>query len=93
MDPNRREKLSVYESNAQKMYRIGFFLLPFVWLVCWIYCNRRRSESELLRKLGKRSIILFWAVLFVFGVWTTLYDGFWPDLSAIGFILPNGEPE
>ena len=93
MDPNRKEKLAVYESNAKKMYIIGFFFLPFVWLVCWIYCNRRSSESEYLKKLSKKSIFLFWIVLFIFGAWTTINHGFWSDLNSIAYFYPNGEPE
>ena len=93
MDPNRKEKLDVYEKNARIMFYIGFGLMPLSWLMCWIYSSRRKSESDELRKLANRSFILFWFAIFIFGVWTCLFDAFWPQMEVIGFWVPNGEPE
>ena len=93
MDPNRKEKLEQYEKNAKIMYYVGFGLLPLSWLMCWVYSTRRQKESPLLEKLARRSFILFWIAIFIFGVWTMIYHAYWPKMSAIGFSLPQGEPE
>jgi uncharacterized membrane protein YadS len=93
MDPNRKETLDVYEKNAQKMYRVGFALVPLAWLMCWVYSSRRRKESQVLDQLARKSFILWWVAVFIFGTWTVLYHCFWTDMTAIGFSLPLGEPE
>lgn len=93
MNPNRKEKLDVYENNAKKMYYVGFALIPLSWLMCWVYCTKRQKESEFLRKLGRKSFILWWVAVFIFGLWTAIYHCFWTDMTAIGFNLPMGEPE
>lgn len=90
MDPNRKEKLDMYEQNAKKMYYVGFALMPLAWLMCWIYSTRRMKESEFLTQLAHKSFILWWVGVFVIGAWTMLYDAFWEEMAAIGYSLPLG---
>jgi hypothetical protein len=91
MDPNRKEDLATYEHNAKIMYRVGFALVPMVWLMCWIYASRRRKESEYLDQLARKCFILWWIAVFIFGTWTALYHCFWDKMTGIAFSLPNGE--
>jgi hypothetical protein len=93
MDPNRKEKLDAYEHNAKIMYWVGFALIPLSWLMCWIYSSRRRKESELLEQLSRKSFILWWIAVFIFGSWTALYHCFWDKMIPLGFSLPQGEIE
>ena len=93
MDPNRKETLEDYEKNARIMYYVGFGLLPLSWLMCWVYCTRRQNESEYLRKLGWKAFFLWWVAVFIYGAWTAIYHCYWTKMTAIGFSLPQGEPE
>ena len=93
MDPNRKEKIDAYEHNAEIMYKVGFALCPLSWLMCWIYCSRRKSESEKLGKLGLKCFILFWIAIYIIGIWTACYSAWWPKMEAIGYNVPVGEPE
>ena len=93
MDPNRKEPLDKYEKNAKIMYYVGFGLMPLVWLMCWVYSNKRSAESEFLKKLSKRCLILFWISMFILGAWTTIYHAFYTDMTVIGLTVPSGVPE
>jgi di/tricarboxylate transporter len=91
MDPNRKEKLDVYEHNARVMYYVGFALVPLAWLMCWIYSSRRRKESEYLDRLSRKAFILWWIGVLVFGIWTLIYHAYWYKMTGIAFNLPDGE--
>jgi hypothetical protein len=93
MDPGKKDTLEDYEKNAKRMYLIGFGLIPLSWLMCWIYCFRRRKESEYLDQLGKKCFVLWWVAVLVFGLWTALYHAFWDKMTIIGFNVPYGDPE
>ena len=93
MDPNRKETLEVYEHNAEIMFKVGFALCPLSWLMCWVYCSRRKAESERLQSLADRSFIFFWIAIYIIGIWTACYSAWWPSMTSIGYNIPVGEPE
>ena len=93
MDPNRKDKIEDYESNAKIMYYIGFAFVPLSWLMCWIYCEKRKTESEYLRSLSSKAFVLFWIAIFIIGIWTAINDAYWPSLTSIAYNTPIGEPE
>ena len=93
MDPNQKESLEKYEKNAKIMYYVGFALCPLCWLMGWVYCVQRQSESEYLRALGRKCFLFFWIGVFVIGIWTVLYSAFWTSMYSIIFYKIKGEPE
>ncbi|EAY03712.1 hypothetical protein TVAG_473360 [Trichomonas vaginalis G3] len=93
MDPGKKDPLDVYIKNANIMFKVGFALCPLCWLMCWIYCLNRQTESQELVVIGKRSFWLFWLSLYILGIWTLCYSAWWTKMEVIGYNVPYGEPQ
>ena len=93
MNPSKKEDLPTYEKNARIMYYIGFALLPFSWLMCYIYASRRQEESIYLKQLSQKALLFFWIGIFVIGAWTIIYHCFWDKMPSLAYFTPAGEIE
>ncbi len=92
---NDEEKVKI----ARKYFILGFFLLPFVWLVLivWFFKEAflKKNANRMIRRYVFCAIIGFtvWAAVII--VWTSVYQTQRPDWEAIGdyisYTVPIGK--